>query len=136
MVYICAMPIKRKCPACNTWNGEESHCVNCGKTLDPELLREEADLKRAKERAPSAGQGLDEFFDGMKNSKWLLVKGAYWVGYSVWFVFFSILASLYGTLEESDALAAALVIPTVLSAILTGSIAYVLIPELVAQFDR
>lgn len=51
------------------------------------------------------------------------------------FVFFSFLAAFFGASRQTDALAAALVLPTVLAAIVTGSIAYVLVPELVRQFE-
>ncbi|NNC82548.1 MAG: hypothetical protein HKN79_03145 [Flavobacteriales bacterium] len=86
------MSIQRRCPDCNTWNAGGSHCQTCGKILDPELLREEADLRRSQEKAPAAGHLLDTFFDRMKNSDWLIIRGLYWLGYSVWFVFFSIIS--------------------------------------------
>lgn len=52
------------------------------------------------------------------------------------FLFFSILAKLYGAAAEADALAAALALPTFAAAVITGSLAYVLIPELVAKFEN
>ncbi len=51
------------------------------------------------------------------------------------FLFFSVLAAYYGASQASDALAAALVLPSVLAAIISGSLAYVLVPELVAKFE-
>ncbi len=84
------MPVSRKCPACNTWNGEEAHCSNCGEVIDPWLIREEKDKdSHHANRPPSL---LDQMFDGMKYSKWILVRGLFWIGYSIWFVFFSILS--------------------------------------------
>ncbi|RMF42572.1 MAG: hypothetical protein D6753_07220, partial [Planctomycetota bacterium] len=53
----------------------------------------------------------------------------------VQFLFFQQLAATFAFQEQADALAAALVVPTVLAAMLIGSLGYVLVPELVAQFQ-
>lgn len=50
------------------------------------------------------------------------------------FLFQRILAGIYGAGEEADALAAALALPTLFAAIVTGSLGYVLVPDLVAKF--
>ena len=66
----------------------------------------------------------------------VLVSGASFLQIVIQFLFFRELAGFYGASYESDALAAALVIPTVLAAMITGSISYVLVPELVARFEQ
>ncbi len=52
------------------------------------------------------------------------------------FLFQRVLAGSYGANVEADALAAALALPTLFAAIITGSLSYVLVPELVAKFGR
>lgn len=84
------MSISRKCPRCKTWNGEESHCISCGEVLDPEIIREEKD--KASYHANKGPSSIDKAFYGMKNSKWILVRALFWIGYSIWFVLFSILS--------------------------------------------
>ncbi|NND95611.1 MAG: hypothetical protein HKN45_12170 [Flavobacteriales bacterium] len=84
------MPISRKCPNCSTWNGEESHCINCGEVLDPELIRKEKDKESP--HANRVPNSVDIAFHKMKNSKWLIVRVLFWIGFSVWFVLFSILS--------------------------------------------
>ncbi len=50
-------------------------------------------------------------------------------------LYFTTLTSYWGASDETDALSAALVIPTVWAAIITGSLAYVLVPELSAKLS-
>jgi putative peptidoglycan lipid II flippase len=50
------------------------------------------------------------------------------------FLFQRVLARIYGAEADADALAAALALPTMFAAIVTGSLGYVLVPELVAKF--
>ncbi|MCR9294787.1 MAG: polysaccharide biosynthesis C-terminal domain-containing protein [bacterium] len=52
------------------------------------------------------------------------------------FLFFKVNASLYGATAETDPLWFALAIPTFLVAVVTGSLSYVLVPELVARFEQ
>ncbi len=51
------------------------------------------------------------------------------------FLFFKVNASLYGATAETDPLWFALAIPTFLVAVVTGSLSYVLVPDLVAKFE-
>lgn len=52
------------------------------------------------------------------------------------FVFLKINSYLFGTTAETDALAFALTLATAASAMVTGSLAYVLVPDLVAKFEN
>ncbi len=65
-----------------------------------------------------------------------LVSAASLAQIVVQFLFQRVLAKTFGAAEASDALFAALVLPTMFAAIVTGSIGYVLIPELVARFKQ
>lgn len=84
--------IERRCPNCHAWNTDEQHCTICGEILDPNLIREAQDEERARQKAQDPVPWLDSFIDGMKNSRWLLVRGLYWLAYSVWFVLMSIVS--------------------------------------------
>lgn len=63
------------------------------------------------------------------------VAGAAFLQIVLQFLFSRILANYYGASAESDALNAALVLPTVCYSVVTGSLSYVLIPELVSKFN-
>ena len=74
------------------WNTNVTHCSNCGAILDPHLqlkreneLREEAVRNRTKDK-------VDLFLEHFKTSRWWLVKGLYYVLYSVWFLLFTIVS--------------------------------------------
>lgn len=86
------MAIQRRCPSCRAWNGDEDHCIHCGEVLDPELIRENQHAIREERRKKERPSQLDMFVESWKNSRWLLLRGLYWVAYSVWFVIFSIVS--------------------------------------------
>lgn len=86
------MAIERKCPACLTWNGSETHCKNCGVLLDPNLIRDEAIKLNEVQQAEKEPNILDRIYTKMRYSRWLVVRAIFWVVYSVWFVFFSIIS--------------------------------------------
>lgn len=52
------------------------------------------------------------------------------------FLLIGIIAKFYGPSIQTDSLVAASVLPPVLSAIITGSLSYVLVPDLVAKFSN
>ncbi|GAB5404526.1 MAG: hypothetical protein Aurels2KO_27570 [Aureliella sp.] len=52
------------------------------------------------------------------------------------FAITGVTASYYGATLPTDALAAALALPTFASAVVTGSLSYILIPDLVAKFEN
>ncbi len=64
----------------------------------------------------------------------MLVSTASLVQIIVQFLFQRVLAGAYGAGADADALAAALTLPTLFAAVVTGSLSYVLVPELVAKF--
>ena len=64
----------------------------------------------------------------------IVVSTASFAQIVVQFLFQRVLAGIYGADAEADALAAALALPTLFAAIVTGSLSYVLVPELVTKF--
>ena len=86
------MSIQRRCPSCGAWNGDEDNCTHCGQVLNPKLIRDKQDAAREERRKKERPSQLDEFVESWKNSRWLLLRGLYWVAYSVWFVIFSIVS--------------------------------------------
>ncbi len=97
-------------------------------TTDGESTQNEA----ADPSADAVPRGVDSAGRTAVNMVW--VTAASVVQLVLQFVFFQQLAAIFAFREQADALAAALVVPSVLVAMLTGSLGYVLVPELVAQF--
>ncbi|MEZ6138261.1 MAG: oligosaccharide flippase family protein [Pirellulaceae bacterium] len=65
-----------------------------------------------------------------------IVSAASFAQIVIQFLFQRVLARIYGADAEADALAAALALPTMFAAMVTGSLGYVLVPELVARFSE
>jgi len=66
----------------------------------------------------------------------IVVSAASFLQIIVQFLFQRVMAGWYGAGAETDALAAAIALPTLFAAIVTGSLSYVLVPELVSKFTR
>lgn len=66
----------------------------------------------------------------------LLLTSASIVQIVVQFLIQAVLAYQYGAKADADALSAALALPTFLAAVVTGSLGYVLVPELVSSFSQ
>ncbi len=66
----------------------------------------------------------------------ILVSAASLIQVIVQFLFQRVMAGWYGAGADTDALAAALALPTLFAALVTGSLSYVLVPELVSKFTR
>lgn len=86
------MSVQRRCPECQHWNADEQHCTSCGQLLDPEQLQEARKRKTSAAIAADTPGKLDRWHDAMKYSRWMAVRGLYWVFYSVWMIFFSIIS--------------------------------------------
>lgn len=86
--------IERKCLSCGTWNKEEKFCTTCSAPLAPEEIDKVEDAKREQIRLSQPKPQLDVLLDKAKNSKYLLVRGLFYVMYSVAFVVFAISAFL------------------------------------------
>ncbi len=82
----------RKCPKCNHWNAEEDYCQSCGYLLNHQIRLELEDKARDEEAKNRIPEGIEKFLLQMKTSKWMLIRGLYYVLYSVWFLIFSIVS--------------------------------------------
>lgn len=83
--------IERKCLKCNTWNKDEDFCVNCGEPLSPkEIEKAEAIARKEKAAKEYKPDKLDIIQEKAKNSKYLLVRVAYKIGYSIGLVVMAI----------------------------------------------
>jgi hypothetical protein len=86
--------VKRKCPKCGTWNGNEDHCTNCGELLNYTLIRKKEDEKRVKEFSTRPPDSIDRFLNTFKNSSFILVRMVYYILYGVWFMFALIISGI------------------------------------------
>lgn len=86
--------VKRKCPKCGTWNGSENNCTSCGEILNYNIIRKKEDEKRVKEFSTKPPDGIENFLNKFKNSKFFLIRWVYYILYSVWFIFALILGGI------------------------------------------
>lgn len=84
--------MERKCSNCGTWNTNEARCTNCGTALTAELQREERIQKEKKRIEVRPPDFVTAYGERLKNSKNPLLKGLYYIGFSVWFVIMSIVS--------------------------------------------
>lgn len=94
------MGVQRKCLNCNTWNGEESHCIACGLLIDPVLIENEREKLREVRRNSIPPTKLDLFLLSWKNSRFHLVRVLYIVLYSIAVTFIAI-ASFFAWLAAT-----------------------------------
>ena len=94
------MGIQRKCSKCQTWNNDESHCLNCNELIDPVLIEEEREKIREEVRNSKPPTKLDLFIDRWKNSKYLILRILYKILYSIAVIFVSI-ATFFAWLAAS-----------------------------------
>lgn len=78
--------IERKCLKCNTWNGEEQFCTNCGAAVAPEQILKEEDQKKIEEELAKPKDWLDILIERARGSKYLLVRVGFYMLYSVAFI--------------------------------------------------
>ena len=94
------MSVQRKCPTCGTWNGAEDYCLACNELLNPELIEDRREAAREERRKNARPSQLDRFLDRWKHSRFLLLRGLYYVLYAIAFSFFAI-ASFFAWLAAS-----------------------------------
>ena len=87
------MGTERKCSSCGEWNSEDI-CSYCGQDLNPKRVRikkiREVKNKKEAEEPPK----LELFLSRWKKTKNPVLKGFYWLGYSVWFLYMAILSAI------------------------------------------
>lgn len=91
------MSVSRKCPKCNTWNDDNDYCSNCGHLLNYAMQLQKEEQERTEARKQRIPDPLEQFFQRWKASRNVLIRAAYYVVYSVWFLlfaFFSLLMSI------------------------------------------
>ena len=84
--------MERKCRKCNTWNTDNDFCTNCNAPLSPQEIRkaEVAELERKEADKPK--DKVDLFLEKMKDSRYILVRGLYYICFSLWAAFMAVLA--------------------------------------------
>ncbi len=75
------------CPKCHTWNNDRDYCEKCNHLLNHEIARKiEVEIQEEKE-ANRELDAVDIFIHKVKNSRFLLVRGVYYLFYSIWFIY-------------------------------------------------
>ncbi|MGV6861752.1 MAG: hypothetical protein ACWA41_08255 [Putridiphycobacter sp.] len=83
-----------KCRKCKTWNDGGDYCVNCGAVIS---MKEEERLSIKKKKEEALNQPKDKFtlfIEKYKNHPNILIKGIFYIFYSVYMVFAAIGAFL------------------------------------------
>jgi hypothetical protein len=78
------MSSNKKCPKCDIWNEDLSHCSNCNELLDYWKIRELEVTKKEKTFKDRPLSDSELFFKNMKYSRFLMVKAVYYIFYSIW----------------------------------------------------
>ena len=84
------MSVERKCLKCGTWNKDNEYCTNCEAAVSPIVIEEIREQEREERRKNVPPSKLDIFLDNWKNSRFIVLKGLYYVLYTIAFIFFSI----------------------------------------------
>lgn len=75
--------IERKCLKCQTWNNDEDYCKSCNAPLSPKALDKVRELRLAAEEAAREPDKIQIYQERAKNSKYFLVRVAYYIVYSI-----------------------------------------------------
>ena len=87
------MGISRKCNRCGTWTVDNDRCSNCGNEINFEKIKRRDQKKQTQKIIQEKGPDqIERFLNRFKNSRFILVKGLYYLLYSVWFVLASIVS--------------------------------------------
>ena len=79
--------IQRKCSNCGTWNGDVDYCIKCNSVVS---LEEEDRIRTAKfieEQKNRPKDKLDLLIEKYKNHNNIIVKGIFYIFYSIYIVF-------------------------------------------------
>ena len=86
--------VERKCTNCKTWNQDVDYCINCNAVISlKEEERIETEIKIEIERNKPKDK-IDLFVEKYKNHPNLIVRGIFYIFYSVYLVFAGIGALL------------------------------------------
>ena len=94
-----------KCKYCGTFNENKTHCEQCGKLIDPTLIRKEEQNKR-KEKLDKIikkqnNDAVSTFLKKWENHRFFLVRVLAYVFQTIWWIIVSIgglLAWIAGTI--------------------------------------
>ena len=81
------MGVERKCPKCGTWKGSNDNCNNCNQLLNPTVIRKIENIEQKRIFSSKPPDNIDIFLKKFKNSRFFLIRGLYYVLFSVWLVF-------------------------------------------------
>ena len=82
--------LERRCTKCNTWNGEEPFCKNCGNALSAAEISKIEDAQREEWQASQQKSKLDILYDKARYAKSPIVRALFWFIFSIAFVVFAI----------------------------------------------
>jgi hypothetical protein len=84
------MGVERKCSKCATWNKAEDHCTNCGNLINPVIFAQVKHEEREEAIRNLPPTKLDIFIEKWRNHNNFIVKGTFYIFYSIWIVFMAI----------------------------------------------
>ena len=84
------MSVERKCGNCQTWNIDRDYCSQCGVIISAELKGRIEHEKKEEAIRNAPKEKFEIFLEKWKGSSNILLKGLYYICYSIAFIFFSI----------------------------------------------
>lgn len=79
---------EQKCSQCKTWNQNQMRCTNCNAPLVSEEVNKDYRAKIDEEDALKPASKAEILFGKMKDSPYVLVRGFYYVLFSISTVYF------------------------------------------------
>jgi len=84
------MSVERKCGNCQTWDIDKDYCTECNVIISAELKDKLAYEQKEKELRNAPKEKFEIFLEKWKSSSNYILKGLYYICYSIAFIFFSI----------------------------------------------
>ena len=85
------MLVERKCSGCGVWISADV-CPKCGLDSNPKRVRVQKIREVKTQKESEEPEKIELLLQKWKNTKNPILKTTYWIGYSVWLVYFSILS--------------------------------------------
>ena len=85
---------EQKCVKCKTWNRNKSRCINCNAPLIAEEVNKDFRIKIDAEDALKPATKAELLFGKMKASPNFLVRGLYYIGFSISTVYFVLVSMI------------------------------------------